>query len=377
MYSKGSTHTITSACFLPSGRLVTGAIEGQLCSWQGNRCTRQVPGHARGPPTPRPDGSPAYGGVRCLLLQQRGRVLLSGGADGHIIRWDVSSGDLGAQLQIVPLQLGVLAAVPGELPPAIVALDCRPGSSTIMAGRDLLQQLIVKLPLAAWAGLASRAKQPASRVAPGAFGRSVSLAACMRTLVHPLQIHCTNAAPADRGQPTSVPAPPRPHPGTSSCDIWEVDGSPEVVLHGQQGSLVGLAANPAYPHLYASLSASGRLCVWNALKRKVSTTPATTAGTRRHSPVPLRRGARGHRNQCDQSSDRPVPAGAAGGVSGQGRRLLLLLPRRPAPGRGPAVRRHHGAGIPARPAAGVVGQAQQRVGRRHQVQPGRAVAGGR
>ena len=134
MYSKVSTHTITSVCFLPSGRPITGAIEGQLCSWQGNRCTRQVPGHAKGPQTPRPDGSPSYGGVRCLLLQQRARVLLSGGADGHIIRWDVSSGDLGAQLLIMPLQLGDPAPNLSVLPPAIVALDCRPGSDTIMAG---------------------------------------------------------------------------------------------------------------------------------------------------------------------------------------------------------------------------------------------------
>ena len=50
-----------------------------------------------------------------------------------------------------------------------------------------------------------------------------------------------------------------------------MDSSPQVLLHGQQGSLVGLAANPAYPHIYATLSASGRLLVWNALKRKVST----------------------------------------------------------------------------------------------------------
>jgi microtubule-associated protein-like 6 len=87
LFCKVATHSITSACFLPSGRVITGAIEGQLCSWQGGKCSRQVPGHAAGPVAPRPDGTPAYGGVRCLVLQPGLRTLLSGGADGHIIRW--------------------------------------------------------------------------------------------------------------------------------------------------------------------------------------------------------------------------------------------------------------------------------------------------
>jgi hypothetical protein len=45
----------------------------------------------------------------------------------------VSKGDLGAQLQVIPLQAGS-SPVSGVLPPAIVSLDCRPGSSTFMAG---------------------------------------------------------------------------------------------------------------------------------------------------------------------------------------------------------------------------------------------------
>lgn len=40
-----------------------------------------------------------YGGVRCLVLESD-RILLSGGADGYVIKWDVSSGDLGAALQV-------------------------------------------------------------------------------------------------------------------------------------------------------------------------------------------------------------------------------------------------------------------------------------
>ncbi len=43
--------------------------------------------------------SHSFSGVRCLVLQSSS-WLLSGGADGYVIKWDVSSGDLGPALQV-------------------------------------------------------------------------------------------------------------------------------------------------------------------------------------------------------------------------------------------------------------------------------------
>lgn len=66
---------------LSSAAPPAGNAKGCICSWRGNRLTRETQAHATGPPTRRPDGKQSYGGVRCLVLQTD-RVLLSGGADG-------------------------------------------------------------------------------------------------------------------------------------------------------------------------------------------------------------------------------------------------------------------------------------------------------
>jgi hypothetical protein len=39
----------------------------------------------------------------CWPCQQSHDILLSGGADGYVIKWDVSKGDLGPPLQRLPL----------------------------------------------------------------------------------------------------------------------------------------------------------------------------------------------------------------------------------------------------------------------------------
>ena len=146
MFDKVKTHTVLSTCFLPSGVVLSGNPAGCICSWKSSRLIRETQGHATGPmsqvwregivednqpitrtlllfpdlsllslslhlftflPTAlswylilqRPDGSKMYGGVRCLVLESD-RILLSGGADGYVIKWDVSSGDLGPALQV-------------------------------------------------------------------------------------------------------------------------------------------------------------------------------------------------------------------------------------------------------------------------------------
>jgi hypothetical protein len=57
--------------------------------------------------------------------------------------------------------------------------------------------------------------------------------------------------------------------GTGSCDIWEVDETPEVLVQGQDSDLWGLAMNPAYPHVFATTCDSDAVIVWSAATRKV------------------------------------------------------------------------------------------------------------
>ncbi|GFR46990.1 hypothetical protein Agub_g8644, partial [Astrephomene gubernaculifera] len=56
--------------------------------------------------------------------------------------------------------------------------------------------------------------------------------------------------------------------GVASCDIWEVDADPRVLVWGQQGDLCGLATNPAFPHVFATCSDSDKVAVWSAATRK-------------------------------------------------------------------------------------------------------------
>ncbi|KAG1660540.1 hypothetical protein FOA52_003891 [Chlamydomonas sp. UWO 241] len=180
------THTPLSACFLPSGIVLSGNQDGAIVSWKGNKLVRETPGHGTGAIMKRPDGTKMYSGVRCLVLQNV-RTLLSGGADGYVIKWDVSSGDLGPKLQKVavlrPDQLGVVS------PPALRALDCLPGSEVFIAG-------------------------------------------------------------------------------SGDCDLWEVVDTPEVLVQGANGSLNGLAMNPAYPHVFATLSEADTVVVMSSATRR-------------------------------------------------------------------------------------------------------------
>ncbi len=59
------------------------------------------------------------------------------------------------------------------------------------------------------------------------------------------------------------------HAGTSACDLWEVDETPEILVYGQQGDLCSLATNSCYGHVYATVSDSEKVIVWSALSRKV------------------------------------------------------------------------------------------------------------
>ncbi len=57
--------------------------------------------------------------------------------------------------------------------------------------------------------------------------------------------------------------------GVASCEVWEVDKDPEVLVYGQQADLYGLATNPAFPHVYATCCDSDKVTVWSSATRKV------------------------------------------------------------------------------------------------------------
>ncbi|WIA35025.1 hypothetical protein OEZ86_003516 [Tetradesmus obliquus] len=203
VFGKGGTHSVLSAAFLPSGVVLTGSPDGAICSWRGCRCIAVHPAHAKGPLQHRPDGMQSNGGVAALVLLADGKTLLSGGADGHVLKWDVSAGDLGQCLQRLPLltPAAAQAAAAAQRSPALMGAGPEPSG---------------RLP------------------------------------------HAIRALDAMHGAAGVFVA------GTAVGDIWEVDGDPRILLHGQPGQPSCCTTNPRYPHVFASTASGGKVAVWNA-----------------------------------------------------------------------------------------------------------------
>jgi hypothetical protein len=53
--------------------------------------------------------------------------------------------------------------------------------------------------------------------------------------------------------------------------VWEVDADPRILIHGQQADLYGLAVNPRYTHVYATMCDSNVVTIWSAATHKVNT----------------------------------------------------------------------------------------------------------
>eukprot|EP00899_Mesostigma_viride_P025393 jgi/Mesvir1/6038/Mv00777-RA.4 len=105
VYSFGSSKPFVAccACFLPAGELVVGTEGGQLALFRNEKLQRCVPAH-KDLGAKAVAGLPSSRGVRVLHLDTDDKCLLSGGADGAILVWDVSQGVLGDQLRSVQLQ---------------------------------------------------------------------------------------------------------------------------------------------------------------------------------------------------------------------------------------------------------------------------------
>ena len=119
---------VMSAVWLPSGKVLTGMPGGEIAVWSvGRKCVRVVRAHAAGPQVLRLDGPPTHHGVRCLKLRGDLKSLLSAGADGHVIKWDVSSGDLkeGCVLGAVPVKSPYQGGAGGPNGPSAPVRRCR------------------------------------------------------------------------------------------------------------------------------------------------------------------------------------------------------------------------------------------------------------
>ena len=131
-------HAVTAATFLPSGRLLTGTPDGAIAVWgKDRRIVRVVRAHAKGPVVLREDGPPTHHGVRCLKLRGDDKTLLSAGADGHVITWDVSSGDLKETGVVGAVAVKADTVTPGgssASAPIFRGLDCMPGCDVFIAG---------------------------------------------------------------------------------------------------------------------------------------------------------------------------------------------------------------------------------------------------
>jgi WD40 repeat protein len=173
-------HAVVSAAYLPSGRVLTGTPEGSIAVWSASgprRITRVVRAHAAGPSVARVDGPPTHHGVRCLRLRADGETLLSAGADGHVIAWDVKDGDL--------KESSVIAATPvrsadgrAGAPPVFVGLDCSPNArDAFAAGTDASDVWEVVAP-------SSSSETSNEPVAAGAKRVGIARASSSRVLVN-------------------------------------------------------------------------------------------------------------------------------------------------------------------------------------------------
>ena len=185
-FKRVQPHNVLSVAVLPSGRIITGSPEGWLYVWEDGQLvggplkvheparpkkraaegaapppgkdaahdalepgrgnpvyTRPLPpGAAKGSkaaaakrraaPSEEPSKARDRRGVFCLKLRADGRTLLSAGADGRVLSWDVSNGDLRAGFSV---RAEVRSPYDSKARPVFKSLDCHPdGGDVFIAG---------------------------------------------------------------------------------------------------------------------------------------------------------------------------------------------------------------------------------------------------
>eukprot|EP00892_Ulva_mutabilis_P006773 jgi/Ulvmu1/4468/UM002_0193.1 len=131
-WCKVPTHSTYSACWLPSGLLVSGSEDGALITWKHQRAVDKVRAHGRGLQSRRPDGTPSHNGIRALLLVNNNRELLTGGGDGNLKLWQINASGLGRCIRTVALvQMGVEGPV---VAPMVRSAAVMSGTGSVVVG---------------------------------------------------------------------------------------------------------------------------------------------------------------------------------------------------------------------------------------------------
>ncbi|KAK3283901.1 hypothetical protein CYMTET_8419, partial [Cymbomonas tetramitiformis] len=219
---------VLSAVFVPRQlnsrdcTLVTGFPDGSMGVWIPNnplpgcsyKLVQLVRGHGPGPPIYTSDGKVTHSGVRVLKLRQTNETLLSGGADGCVVAWDVRQvADSKGAIKMYPMGRADSRGNPIE--------TTGPSRFELAMPFKELQSAVV--------GLDSLPSLPNCFIA-----------------------------------------------GTNKCEIWEVDKDPEVLIFGHAGDLYGVAAHPKDPTVFASVSEAARIYVWDTSTFNMSKTASLT-----------------------------------------------------------------------------------------------------
>jgi len=141
VFAPAEKQDVVSACFLPpsGGALATGVRTGDILIWDAKGCSVRVvmPAHAAGPLLPGLlNGQPTLQGVSVLALNASMTQLVSGGADGRIMKWNVPD-DVRAQLSRgLERASAIELNDPLEATPVVFrGLDCNPlGGPEIVVG---------------------------------------------------------------------------------------------------------------------------------------------------------------------------------------------------------------------------------------------------
>mmetsp|Transcript_34365 Transcript_34365/g.76299 ORF Transcript_34365/g.76299 Transcript_34365/m.76299 type:complete len:1172 (-) Transcript_34365:306-3821(-) len=197
-FGRQDMQNVTSVQWLPPRGsneclVVAGTADGQLYIFKGNAAVKAIAAHRPGFKVVQSDGQPAFSGVRGLRVIKDGTILLSGGADGTILRWDTSDGNLQeSRFAAPPIQLKNPFGLSDKSVPAIRSLDYSPDLDRILVG-------------------------------------------------------------------------------TSNCDVLEVsDTTDEVFMDGHPGDVYFIAFHPNKPNIFATVSDSGHIRLWDAALRQMT-----------------------------------------------------------------------------------------------------------
>ncbi|GIL71076.1 hypothetical protein Vretimale_17844 [Volvox reticuliferus] len=142
---------VHSAAWLPPRQeggsecmVVAGMADGQLYLFKGTAAVKAIQAHAKGPQAIQPDGHVAYTGLRGMrLVEMRDpttgapsgkRVLLTGGADSTILRWDVSDGSV-AEGRFAGPPLSLRSTLP-DRGHCIRSIDYDPARGVVLVGTN-------------------------------------------------------------------------------------------------------------------------------------------------------------------------------------------------------------------------------------------------